>query len=326
MKVLITGGAGFIGFHLAKYLADKDNEVTLIDNLFRGKMDNCMEELLNKKNVRYMETDLINGLSDTLKNYNHVYHLAAINGTKYFYEIPHIVLKTNVLSTINILDWFIKSNSEKILFSSSSETYAGTMRKFGLQIPTPEDVPLCIEDIKNPRWSYGGTKILGELLFINYARQNKFNMSIARYHNIYGPRMWYEHVIPQFLYRAYKKEDPFQINGNDSRAFCFIDDAVKATELVMQKDLCNNEIINIGNDLELITMEGLAKKIFKVLSINPKIEIKPSLQGSVNIRCPDITKLKKLTNYKPEVSLEEGLEQIHKYYYQKFNEGDVNYR
>ncbi len=321
-KMLVTGGSGFIGHHLSKKLAKEKNEVTIVDNLFRGKMDVEIQELIGMENVKYVEADLTDSKSfEKLdSNYDYVYHLAAINGTKYFYEIPDKVLRTNILSTINVLDWFIKTTCKKILFSSSSETYAGTMRKFGLPIPTPEEVPLCIEDIQNPRWSYGGSKIIGELLFISYAKKHNFDMSIIRYHNIYGPRMGSEHVIPNFLNRIYDKTNPFPIYGNATRAFCYVDDAIEATTLVMENENCNGELLHIGNDLEEINMEDLAKTMFKVLDYNAKIDIKPAPEGSVDRRCPNINKLKKLTGYKPNINIEEGIKLTHKYYYKIFKE------
>lgn len=319
-KILVTGGAGFIGYHLSKYFAKEGNEVTIIDNLFRGEVDSELKEIIKMENVKYIEADLTECrfFKKLDGDYDYVYHLAAINGTKFFYEIPDKVLRTNVLSTINILDWFVKSESKKILFPSSSETYAGAMRKFGLPLPTPEDVPLCIEDIKNSRWSYAGSKIIGELLFINYAKKHNFDMVIVRYHNIYGPRMGYEHVIPEFLLRIYNKTDPFPVYGNTSRAFCYIDDAIEATELVMKNKNCNGEILNIGNNLEEINMVDLAKTMLEVLNYNAKIEIRSAPEGSVDRRCPNIGKLKKITGYKPKINLKEGIELTHRYYYKYF--------
>jgi nucleoside-diphosphate-sugar epimerase len=164
-------------------------------------MDNELKSLLELDNVTYINCDLTNPNDfDKLDtNYDYVYHLAAINGTKNFYEMPQKVLRVNVLSSINLLDWYIQTKCKKILFTSSSETYAGTMRTSGFSIPTPENVPLCVDDILNPRWSYGGSKIMGELLFLNYSKMNNFDMSIIRYHNIYGGRMGYDHVIPEFI-------------------------------------------------------------------------------------------------------------------------------
>ncbi|MDD2778114.1 MAG: NAD-dependent epimerase/dehydratase family protein [Methanocellales archaeon] len=321
-KILVTGGGGFIGCHLSKHLANEGNEVMIVDNLFRGRMDDELKEILKMENVKYTEADLTNSKSfEKLdSDFDYVYHLAAINGTRYFYEIPDEVLRTNSLATINILDWFVKSECKKILFSSSSEVYAGAMRKFGLPIPTPEDVPLCIEDVQNSRWSYAGSKIIGELLFINYAKKHDFDMTIVRYHNIYGPRMGYEHVIPEFLLNIYKNIDPFPVYGNTSRAFCYIDDATEATELVMKNKNCNGEVLNIGNDLEEISMVDLAKTMFDVLGYGATIDVKSAPEGSVDRRCPNINKLKKLTGYKPKINLKKGIELTHRYCYKYFKE------
>lgn len=312
-KILITGGAGFVGFHLAKNLA-KTSTVHLCDNLFRGRMDEELRALLENKNVGFIKCDMTN--VDDLKaldnNYNYVYHLAAVQGTRNFYEMPDKVLRTNMLSAINILDWFSSSQSGKILFSSSSETYSGTIKMFSGQVPTPEDIPLCVDDIKNPRWSYGVSKIAGELLFINYAKTRKFRMSIIRYHNVYGPRMGFDHVVPEFFVRAIKKEDPFKIyGGKETRAFCYVDDAVAATELVM-KAAKDGDIVHIGTQDEIAIME-LAKKVCDVANLHPHFEVLPSPEGSVSRRCPDITKLRSL-GFEPAVSLNDGLKKTYEWY------------
>lgn len=316
-KCLVTGGAGFIGCHLAKKLADEGQHVTVCDNLFRGKADEDFKRLTEMKNVQYIQADLTapESFKQFDKNYDYVYHLAAINGTKNFYEIPDKVLRVNTLAAVNILDWFITAKCKKILFTSSSETYAGTMRLFGVPIPTPENVPLSIEDIHNPRWSYGGSKIIGELFFANYARVHKFDMSIIRYHNIYGARMGYEHVIPEFIARIEKKEDPFKIfGGTETRAFCYVDDATEATKSVMESSATNGEIVHIGNDTEEITIKDLAKRMFGIAGVSPKLDIQPAPSGSVQRRCPDISKLKKMTGYSPRTSLEDGLKKTFVWY------------
>lgn len=316
--MLITGGAGFIGYHLSNFLLRKNHQITICDNLFRGRMDDDLKKLLEHKNAHYIECDLAEAghLSRLGNKYDFVYHLAAINGTKYFYEIPDIVIKINILTTINILEWFSNSKSKKIVFSSSSENYTGTFTIAKMKIPTPENVPLCIEDVYNPRKSYAVSKIAGELLFINYARKYKFDMSIVRYHNVYGPRMGNEHVIPEFIIRAIKKEQPFTIYGaKETRAFCFIDDAVAATDLVMQSKNTNMEIINIGTSREIRILD-LAKKIIRLGGYKPKFEIRDAPKGSVKRRCPDISKLIRLTNFYPSVNIDEGLEKTFAWYSQ----------
>lgn len=317
-KTLITGGAGTIGYFLGKHLAGQGQQVTIADNLSRGKMDFEMKELLQRSNVKFLELD-VTDFSQFRKldsDYDFVYHLAAINGTKYFYEMPEKVLKVGVLGAINALEWFKNNKKGKILFTSSNEAYASYINLQGGPIPTPETVPLCIDDVTNPRWSYGGGKIIGELLFINYSQAFHFPMSIIRYHNSYGPRMGKEHVIPEFLMRIIKKEDPFKIFGADTtRSFCYIDDTIHATQQVMESEKTNGEIVHIGNDREEITMLDLAKKMFKLFNYQPKnLEIKEAPEGSVKRRCPDLTKIRELVGYQPSVNLDEGLKKTYNWY------------
>lgn len=316
--VLITGGAGFVGFHLARHLASLGNEVTICDNLFRGSMDEEIKILLEKPNVRYVNCDLTDkDQVASLDSHDFVYHLAAVNGTKYFYEIPDQVLRINILSALNILEWFSEQKKGKILFTSSSETYAGTVRAFGATVPTPETVPLAVDDIFNPRWSYGISKIAGESLFINFARRRKFPMTIIRYHNIYGPRMGYEHVIPEFIMRLRSNETPFRIfGGKETRAFCFVHDAIRATQMCMESEKTENQIFHVGNDLEEIPIENLARKIFAIMEVRPELKIEPAPQGSVQRRCPDLTKIRKL-GYTPSVPLDEGLQKTIDWYMKK---------
>src|SRR3989338_108191 len=189
-KILITGGAGFIGFFLAKELLKsdpKDLELVLVDNFKRGRKDEDFDLLLKDKRVTLINADLTDPESYKQfgNGYTHVYHLAAMNGTKLFYEMPHEVLRINTLSLIYMLEWFKKYNKNgKFCFTSSNEAYAGALNAFGkLPIPTPENVPLVIDNPYNARWSYAGQKLIGELLFIHYSQQYKFRMSIVRPHN-----------------------------------------------------------------------------------------------------------------------------------------------
>lgn len=320
-SALVTGGAGFIGFHLAKRLVANGRKVVIADNLFRGKRDAALNALLAQPNVEYRSCDLTKPeeVAQLGENYDEVYHLAAVNGTKFFYEKPIDVMRVNIVGSFNLLDWFADSGSKNILFSSSSETYAGTMRKFGIPIPTPEDVPLCVEDPFNARWSYGASKIIGELLFINYARTRKFPMRIIRYHNIYGPRMGDEHVIPEFCKRIFSGETPFKIyGGKETRAFCYIADAVRATVAVMESTKTDQQIVHIGKSDEEVSITDLAKQMFGIAKVNPKIDILPAPAGSVQRRCPDTRKLKTLTGFSASVPLAEGLRETMAWYQQEY--------
>lgn len=322
-KVLITGGAGFIGYHLAKLLLkDEDIKIVLADNLQRGKFDEDFAELIKDKRISFIRGDVANpDFYKTLDNdFDHVYHLAAVNGTKLFYEIPHEVLRINTLSLIYLLEWAKNLDKKpKICFTSSNEAYAGALSAFGeLPIPTPENVPLVIEDTYNPRWSYGSTKAIGEMFVIYYSKAYNIPAVIVRPHNFYGPRAGYGHVIPEMSERIMKKEDPFTIYGSDeTRTFCYIDDAVEAMQILMDSSVTNTlpaQTFHIG-DTDEITMEELAKKLFYVTGFSPKkTEIKPGLAGSVKRRLADINKIIKSVGWKPTTKLEDGLKKTFEWY------------
>jgi len=322
MKILVTGGAGFIGYHLANRLVENGNDVTICDNLFRGKMDRDFRGLVEKPNVAFINVDLTKAseLTNLDGDFDIIYHLAAINGTKYFYEIPHQVLKVNILSLLNILDFISASDCKKLVWTSSSEVYSGTEMAYGVDIPTPEDIPLAINDVGNPRFSYAGSKVVGELLCLNYSKAYGFDVGLVRPHNIYGPRMGFEHVIPEFLKRIFEREDPFKIyGGNQTRSFCYIDDAVSALEKLGSIKV-KTDILNMGNNQEEIKIEDLALRMFDLADFHPQIEILEPLKGSVSRRCPDIKKAKKILDFEPRVDLNEGLKKTMAWYFKALSE------
>ena len=327
-RVIVTGGSGFIGYYLAAHLAnDPHTEVTVIDNHARGIPDEMFKSLINKKNVIFLNADMtkkdfyceLNG------RYDGIYHLAAINGTKNFYERPYDVLRANIVSLMNMLEWCTPDNCGGFLFSSSSETYAGTLNSFLNEhpeyIPTKEDIPLAIDNVMNPRWSYGGSKIIGEILTANYCKVRGVSFKIVRYHNIYGPRMGFDHVLPEFFKRVYNREDPFKIyGGEETRAFCTVSDAVKATEAVMLSDRCNGEIVHIGNSTQEIKIIDLLKKVLEIADYHPEIEICPAPDGCVMRRCPDTKKLFELTGFKATETLDDGLPGMYQWYIERYRE------
>lgn len=320
---LITGGAGFIGYHLARHLLNTtDAALVLVDNLQRGRMDDDFKALLAEPRVKFLNLDLTDPASyGQLGNgYEHVYHLAAINGTRLFYEMPEEVLRINTLSLIYMLEWFRRENANgKFCFTSSNEAYAGGLNAFGkLPTPTPEAVPLVIDDPYNPRWSYAGTKLIGEQFVIHYAAKHGFRALIVRPHNFYGPRAGYDHVIPEFALRIAARVDPFPINGaDDTRTFCYIEDAVRAMAILMDSpatDARPIETVHIG-DVEEITMRELAERMFGVMGWRPgTLNITSSPPGSVKRRLADSTKLRTLVGWKPEVSLADGLRRTYDWY------------
>jgi len=322
-KILITGGAGFIGYYLAKHLlAQPDTTIVLTDNLQRGRMDADLTTLLADPRVTFIQHDLTDPKSfeslDT--NFDHVYHLAAVNGTKWFYQMPQEVLRINTLSLIYILEWIRGlARKPKLCFTSSNEAYASALEAFDqLPIPTPENVPLVISDPYNPRWTYAGTKLIGEQFVIHYAQHYDFPAVIVRPHNFYGPRAGYDHVIPEFSQRIINRVDPFAIYGPDeTRTFCYITDAVRAIKMLMDStatDAHPIETVHIGNTDE-ITMRELAEKMFAITGWKPqKLEMRASPAGSVKRRLADISKLQNITGWKPEINLNQGLKLTYDWY------------
>ena len=319
-KILITGGAGFIGYHLAKRLASQGHDITLADNFFRGKRDQDFEALLKLPNIKFVEGDLTDPKAwDALgTGYDEVYHLVGINGTGLFYKIPHEVLRICVTTTLNALEWFRTKNGKpeaKILYTSSNEAYASGFDLGIIKIPTPETAPLVIADTYNARWSYGGQKLIGELLFINYARMYKFRMSIVRPHNFYGPRAGYDHAVPQIVGRASQKMEPFEIFGSDeTRSYCYIDDAVEAMQMVMDSPTTDFGTYHIGTSVETNGKE-LVEKIFDFMDWHPtKTVLQSSPEGSVKRRLADVSKIKKDTGWEAKTPLEEGLKKTIEWY------------
>ena len=313
-KILIAGGAGFVGYHLAKRLAAQGNRITLADNFFRGKRDADLLRLLELSNVRLIEGDLSqSGAWERLGGgYDQVYHLVSVNGTKLFYDMPHEVLRIGVASTMHALDWFRNMNGvpgAKILYTSSNEAYASALDAYGtLPFPTPEEVPLVIADPYNARWSYGAQKLIGEMFFIHYAKAYDLRMVIVRPHNFYGPRAGYGHVIPGTIAKIREKMDPFPLPGADeTRSFCYIDDAVEAMDLLMCASETDGQTYHIGNPEE-VRIDALIEKIFEAAQWRPaKIEKTESPAGSVKRRIPHVGKIKKDIGWEPRTPLDEGL-------------------
>ena len=314
MRVIVTGAAGAIGYHLCKYLADKGFYVYAVDNYIRGKKDKLYRKLLSLRNVEEIYADLANydELFKLPKNVDIVFHLAAYNGTQNFYEVPFDVIWHSTLPTINLLMYYKNSNLRRFIYTGSSESYASTVEVFNWKIPTDENVPLCIKEPKNVRWSYAVSKLHGEVATVAASKQFGIPYTIIRYHNIYGPRMGDKHVIPDFIQRA--KNGMYKLYGcHNTRTFLYVKDAVRVTYELALSNKAVNEIFNVGGEEE-IKMIDLAKLILEIMGVREKIECYPAPPGSVIRRVPDISKLKKTIDFKPVYSLTEGLKETIKYY------------
>lgn len=311
-KILVTGAGGFIGRALVTSLSsDNNNLIIAMDNNFRGSLS----KIKISKNIKKVKVDILNKneIKKYFKNVDTCFHLAAINGTKNFYSYPKKVLETGVQGTLNVVQQTIENNLKNFIFFSSSEAYQKPKK-----IPTTELEELKIPDVYNPRLSYGGSKLIGELITINYLKKTNTKFKIIRPHNVYGPDMGSDHVLPELINKIRKQKNKKNIKikifgtGNESRSFIFIDDAIEGILKIYKKGL-NNNIYNLGSDKE-IKIKNLIKHLSDILS--KKIEIKPDAlhQGSVSRRCPDVSKLKKL-GHKNYFDLNKGLMETIKYYY-----------
>lgn len=315
-KFLVTGAAGFLGFALAKSLADDaSNEVVIVDNFVRGESDEAYEALRARANVRAFNVDLcyLDAVRALPTDVDVVFHLAALNGTQNFYERPFEVVRCCTLPTMHLLEVYGPSKKlRRFVYAGTSEAYAAVVTLFGWEVPTAENVPLGIEDVFNVRWSYGGSKMHGEVAAVAAQAHFKFPITIIRYHNAYGPRMGDKHVVPDFLNRA--RRGVYELNGfEDTRSFIFVDDAVRATIALSEASGAAGEIVNVGGDQE-VRMDDLARMIMEESGLVGEIVMNPSPPGSVKRRAPKLDKLKRLTGYTPRVSLRDGLRETAKYY------------
>ena len=301
---LVTGGSGFIGSNICNLLIKKNYHVKIFDNNFRGSL-NKIKKIKGK--IKFIKGDIRNKeiLNKALKNTDAVIHLAYVNGTKYFYSKPVLVLDIAIKGIMNVIDGCIKNKVKELYLASSSEVYQ-TPNK----IPTDENEPLKIPNIFNPRYSYGGGKILTELVGIHYGKKYFKKLIIFRPHNVYGPNMGNEHVIPEFINKfklLRKKKFEIQGTGNEIRSFIYIEDFLTAFNIILSKGKHLN-IYNIGTS-EKTKIKNLAYTLSKIL--NKKIIlINTTLRkGSTKIRIPNINKIRNL-GFKPKFNLKKGLKKI----------------
>ena len=317
-KTLLLGGAGFIGYNIARHLlARGGHAITIADNFFRagGEVDEDIRALRDEGGVELIAGDFTDPASfERLGgDYDQVYMLASVVGVDYVNSMPHEIIRINTALIYNTLEWARAADVGRVLFTSTSECYAGAVEAFGYEIPTPETVPLTIRDIGEPRFTYAVTKMLGESGFLNYAKAGCFEAVIVRYHNVYGPRMGFKHVIPHLAQRFRESENPFKIYGHDqTRAFNYIDDAVAGTVGAMERG-GNREIYHIGTQEE-ITIEELTRYVGELMGFEGEYVYAPTYPGSVSRRCPDISKVRRELGYEPAVSWREGIRRTIEWY------------
>lgn len=311
MRALLLGGAGFIGLHLARRLLADGHRVTIVDDFSRGRHDPWLDGL--GAEIRSADLTDPGAYLSLERGWDQVYMLAAVVGVRNVESDPARVIRVNTLALMHLLDWM--GQDGRLFFASTSEAYAGGVSAGLVPVPTPETVPLVIEDVSSPRFTYAISKMLGEAAVLHTARAKGFEAVIGRFHNIYGPRMGADHVIPELSLRAARGEDPFRLYGSDqSRAFCYVDDATEAMTRLMATPAAAGQIVHIGDDTEETNIGDLAKLVLRIAGRDPVIDEVPAPVGSVARRCPDLARLRALTGYEPAVPLEEGVRRTFEWY------------
>jgi nucleoside-diphosphate-sugar epimerase len=306
-RILVTGGSGFIGSALVRALVQAGETVRVLDDNSRG----ALRRLAGiERDIEFVQGDIRDpaAVDAAMRGIDEVHHLAYVNGTATFYSAPEFVLDVGVKGMVNVIDACRQQNVGRLVLASSSEVYQSPP-----QVPTAEDVPLIVPDPHNPRLSYGAGKIISEVMAINYGRKYFERVLIFRPHNVYGPDMGFDHVIPQFAVRLKRAcaahpsgavPFPIQGSGAETRSFCHVDDLV-AGVMAMREKGEHLGIYHVGTTEE-IDISGLARRMAAIAGRDIVLETSAVLAGSTTRRCPDISKLAAL-GYRPRVPLDTGL-------------------
>ena len=303
---LVTGGTGFLGSALVRHLLQHGHRVRVLDNDSRGKVGR-LKDLQGE--FEFVAADIrdAEAVDRAAKGVDSVCHLAFVNGTEFFYTRPEFVLDVGVKGMVNVLDACLKHNVDEFILASSSEVYQTPP-----VVPTDETVPLSIPDVLNPRYSYAAGKIISEAMAINYGRKHFQRVVIVRPHNVYGPDMGWEHVIPQFallmkeLCQRYEGpvHFPIQGTGQETRSFVFIDDFVAGLGIVLERGE-HLGIYHIGR-MEEVTITELACLVGDYFARQVDVVAGEPAEGGTHRRCPDIAKMAAL-GYQPKYPLRRGL-------------------
>jgi UDP-glucuronate decarboxylase len=298
LRVLITGGAGFIGSNLAEKLLSQDHEVIILDNFYTGQKSNLLR-ISSNPNFEVLRQDVTEPISLEV---DAIYHLACPASPVHYQKFPVQTIKTSVLGSINALELATRL-SIPILLSSTSEVYGDPNIS-----PQPESYWGNVNPI-GLRSCYDEGKRAAETLFFDFNRQYSTEIRVARIFNTYGPNMSPEdgRVVSNFIVQALKNNDiTIYGDGTQTRSFCYVDDLVEGLVRLMTRSYSTQSPINLGNPNEISVLE-LAQKIISMTNSNSKIIQLPLPQDDPKQRRPDIDKAKKILGWQPTIDLEKGL-------------------
>ena len=304
-RVLVTGGAGFVGSHICRRLLDQNCEIICVDNFFTGARSN-IACLLDRPAFEILRHDITFPL---YLEVDEIYNLACPASPIHYQHDPVQTIKTSVLGAINMLG-LAKRLRVRILQASTSEVY-------GDPDVHPQSEDYCgLVNISGPRACYDEGKRCAETLFYNYQRQHHLEIRIARIFNTYGPNMHPQdgRVVSNYIVQALKGK-PITIygTGQQTRSFCYVDDLVDGLVRLMNCDSDIGKPVNLGNPSE-ITINGLASRIIDLTGSRSLLDYRPALQDDPRQRCPDIGRARDLLHWQPKIGLDEGLKRTIAYF------------
>ena len=304
MRILVTGGAGFLGSHLCEFLLKSDHEVVCLDNLITGRKSN-IAHLWDHPHFEFVCHDVVTSFDFEVEQ---IFNLACPAAPKHYQKDPIQTTKTSVLGAINVLDLAARTQA-RVFQSSTSEIY-GDPRMH----PQAEAYWGSVNPIGR-RACYDEGKRLAETLFFDYHRQRGVDIRMARIFNAYGPRIQTDdtRVVPNFIVQALKGEDiTIYGDGSQTRSFCYVDDLIEGFGLLMAQDLTTGPV-NLGNPQEF-SINELAHLILKRIGGSSGIVYHPLPEDDPRQRCPDITKAKREIGWEPQIDLETGIERTISYF------------